>query len=125
MPFQAAFAIDELNQCILAEPTLASDPMVQAALAGDLAKLPEGDHFDGLMQILALTHAGKTSDEFRDAVEGWLASAKHPRVGPMTNSPTYRCRNCSAICGGRHYARLGRACLRHLTGAGCRLDSPD
>ena len=58
MPFQAAFAFDELKRRILIEPALASDPMVQAALAGDLGKLLEGNHFDGLMQILALTHTG-------------------------------------------------------------------
>lgn len=89
MPFQAAFAIDELNRRILAEPTLASDPMVQAALAGDLATLLKGDHFDGLMQILALTHAGMTTDEFRDAVEAWLATAKHPRYGRPYDELTY------------------------------------
>jgi 2'-5' RNA ligase/phosphoglycolate phosphatase-like HAD superfamily hydrolase len=81
MPFQAAFAIDELNRCILTEPKLASDPMVQAALAGDFAKLLEGEHFDGLMQVLALTHSGMTIDEFRDTVEAWFTFAKHPRYG--------------------------------------------
>jgi len=90
MPFQAAFAFDELNRRILLEPALASDPMVQAALAGDLAKLLEGEHFDGLMQILALTHTGMTTDEFRDAVEAWLASAKHPRYGRRYDALTYR-----------------------------------
>ena len=90
MPFQAAFAFDELKRRILLEPALASDPMVQAALAGDLGKLLEGDHFDGLMQILALTHAGMTTDEFRDAVEAWLASARHPRYGRRYDELTYR-----------------------------------
>jgi hypothetical protein len=100
MPFQAAFAIDELNRRILSEPELASDPMVQAALAGELEKLLEGEHFDGLMQVLALTHAGMTIDEFRDAVEAWLTSAKHPRYGEAyDNSPTNPCRNFCAICG--------------------------
>jgi phosphoserine phosphatase len=89
LPFQAAFAFDELKRRIIAEPKLASDPMVQAALAGDLAKLLEGEHFDGLMQILALTHAGMTTDEFRDAVEAWLISAKHPRYGRPYDELTY------------------------------------
>ncbi len=90
MPFQAAFAIDELNQRIVTEPRLASDPMVQAALAGEFAKLLEGEHFDGLMQVLALTHAGMTIDEFRDAVETWLTSAKHPRFGRPYDDLTYQ-----------------------------------
>jgi phosphoglycolate phosphatase-like HAD superfamily hydrolase len=90
MPFQAAFAIDELNRRILTEPELASDPMVQAALAGEFAKLLEGKHFDGLMQVLALTHAGMTIDEFRDAVESWLTSAQHPRYGRPYDELTYQ-----------------------------------
>jgi hypothetical protein len=36
MPFQAAFALDELKRRVTTQPELASDPMVQAALAGDL-----------------------------------------------------------------------------------------
>jgi phosphoglycolate phosphatase-like HAD superfamily hydrolase len=90
MPFQAAFAIDELNQRILTEPKLASDPMVRAALAGELAILLKGEHFDGLMQVLALTHAGMTIDEFRYAVEAWFTSAKHPRYGRPYDELTYR-----------------------------------
>jgi phosphoserine phosphatase len=90
VPFQAAFAIDELNRQILTEPELASDPMVQAALAGEFAKLLEGEHFDGLMQVLALTHAGMATGEFHEAVESWLASAKHPRYGRRYDELTYQ-----------------------------------
>jgi phosphoserine phosphatase len=86
MPFQAVFALDELKRRVVNEPNLAADAMVQAALAGDLAKLLEGEHFDGLMQVLALTHAGMTVEEFRDAVETWLVSAK---ALPPTHLPTY------------------------------------
>ncbi len=90
LPFQAAFAFDELKRRILTEPRLASDPMVQAALAGDFRKLLEGEHFDGLMQILALTHAGMTTDEFSEAVEAWLRSARHPRFGRPYDELTYQ-----------------------------------
>jgi hypothetical protein len=81
MPFQAAFAFDELKRRVVTEPELASDPMVRAALDGDLAKLLAGEHLDGVLRVLALTHAGMTTDAFRDAVESWLASARHPRFG--------------------------------------------
>jgi hypothetical protein len=64
--------------------------MVQAALRGDLAKLLEGEHFDGLMQILAITHAGMTVEEFRDAVEAWFTSAQHPRYGKPYGELTYQ-----------------------------------
>jgi phosphoglycolate phosphatase-like HAD superfamily hydrolase len=90
MPFQAAFAIDELNRRILTEPELAADPMAQAALAGEPGKLLAGEHSDGLLHLLALTHAGMTIDEFRDAVEAWLAAAKHPRYGRPYDELTYQ-----------------------------------
>ncbi len=90
MPFQAAFAIDELNRRIRTEPERAAEPMVQAVLAGDLGKLLTGEDFDGLMQLLAVTHAGMTIDEFRDAVEAWLALAKHPRFGRPYDELTYQ-----------------------------------
>jgi phosphoserine phosphatase len=90
VPFQVAFAIDELKKSIVKDPKLAAEPMVQAALAGDFAKLLAGEHFDGLMQILALTHAGMTADEFRDAVQTWLQAAQHPRFNRPYDELTYQ-----------------------------------
>ncbi len=90
LPFQAAFAIDELRRRLLSEPGLADDPMVQAALAGDLATLMAGEHFEGLLRVVALTHAGQTNHEFRQAVEAWLATATHPRFGRPYDALTYQ-----------------------------------
>ncbi|MEB3251419.1 MAG: HAD family hydrolase [Cyanobacteriota bacterium] len=90
MPFQAVFALDELKRRLPTEPELAADAMVQAALAGDLAKLLEGQHFDGLMRVLALTHAGMTVQEFGEAVEAWLASAHHPHFARPYHQLTYQ-----------------------------------
>ena len=90
LPFQVAFAIDELKRRLVSEPELAAEPMVQAALAGDFGQLLAGEHFDGLMQILALTHAGMTADEFRDAVQAWLQTAQHPRFKRPYDELTYQ-----------------------------------
>ena len=90
LPFQVAFAIDELKRRLVSEPELAEEPMVQAAMAGDFAKLLAGEHFDGLMQILAITHAGMTSEEFSDAVQAWLQTARHPRFGRPYDELTYQ-----------------------------------
>lgn len=90
MPFQVAFAIDELKRRLVSEPELAAEPMVQAALSGDFAKLLAGEHFDGLMQILAITHAGMTADEFGAAVQAWLQTARHPRFKRPYDELTYQ-----------------------------------
>jgi phosphoglycolate phosphatase-like HAD superfamily hydrolase len=79
MPFQVAFVFEELKRRAPNEPKLAADPMVRAALAGDVAKLLAGPHHDGLMHVIALTHTGMTTDEFSSWVQGWLTAAKHPR----------------------------------------------
>ncbi|MFM7734065.1 MAG: HAD family hydrolase [Cyanobium sp.] len=90
VPFQAAFAVDELRRRLSAEPALAEDPMVQAALAGDLATLLAGPRYEGLMRVLALTHAGMTVEEFQEAVDHWLASARHPRYERRYDALTYQ-----------------------------------
>jgi hypothetical protein len=65
LPFQAAFAFDELKGAVQRQPELASDPMVQAALAGDLGPLMAGGHFEGLLRVVALSHAGIREEAFR------------------------------------------------------------
>ena len=123
LPFQAAFAIDELKLRILSEPSLTSNTMVQAALDSDLAKLLEGEHFDGLMQILAITHAGMTAEEFRAAVEAWFTSALHPRYGRAYGELTYQpMQELLRYLRRRLYAGLGGTGLWHTTRASCWLD---
>ena len=62
----------------------------KAALDGYLSKLLEGPHYDGLMRILALTHAGMTTGEFKARVEKWFATARHPRYGKPYDQLTYQ-----------------------------------
>ena len=64
--------------------------MVQAALSGNIAKLLEGSHHDGLMHIMALTHAGMTNEEFQAQVESWLKTATHPRFEKGYDQLTYQ-----------------------------------
>lgn len=89
LPFQLAYALDEVRARAATDAALAADPMVQAALAGDIGKLLAGEHHDGLMQIMAITHSGMTTDEFRTRVEKWLATASHPKYGRPYDQLTY------------------------------------
>ena len=90
VPFQLAYALDTLKQMTEIKPQLKKDPMVQAALNGDFSKLLEGKHHDGLMQVMALTHAGMTTGEFNKQVENWLSSARHLRYGKTYDQLTYQ-----------------------------------
>jgi phosphoglycolate phosphatase-like HAD superfamily hydrolase len=78
MPFQLAFALDELKRRLPDEPAWKDDPMVQAALAGDLPTLL-ADHYKGIFHIIDLTGSGMATEDFSDRVRAWFATAKHPR----------------------------------------------
>ncbi len=90
VPFQLVYALDTLKNRAAKDPKLAEDEMVKAALTGDFAKLLAGEHHDGLMRILSLTHAGMTTDEFAASVKQWLATAKHPKFGKPYDQLTYQ-----------------------------------
>ena len=90
VPFQVAFAFDEVKRRAPSEPALAADPMVQAALKGDVATLLAGDRHEGLLRVLALTHTGMTTDEFNDSVEAWMSTARHPRFDRPYDQLTYQ-----------------------------------
>jgi phosphoglycolate phosphatase-like HAD superfamily hydrolase len=90
LPFQLAYALDTLKQRVAEKPELKQDPMVQAALAGDFAKLLAGAHHDGLLRVIALTHAGMTAEAFNARVQNWLDTARHPRFYLPYNQLTYQ-----------------------------------
>ena len=43
-----------------------------------------------LMQLMALTHAGITTDEFDAACRSWLATTRHPRFGRLYPQTVYQ-----------------------------------
>ena len=63
--------------------------MAQAALKGDVATLLAGDRHEGLLHVLALTHAGMTTDDFDQRVRDWMAVARHPRFDRPYDQLTY------------------------------------
>lgn len=90
VPFQLAYALDTLKQQVAEKPELKQDSMIEAALAGDFAKLLAGPHHDGLLEIVARTHAGMTTDQFQKSVEDWVSTAKHPRFKRRYDELTYQ-----------------------------------
>jgi phosphoglycolate phosphatase-like HAD superfamily hydrolase len=90
VPFQLAYALDTLEHDVARNSELKQDPMVDAALKGDFAKLLAGPHHDGLLHVIALTHSGMTTEEFQKRVEDWLATARHPRYERPYDQLTYQ-----------------------------------
>jgi phosphoglycolate phosphatase-like HAD superfamily hydrolase len=76
--FQLAFAIDRIKAMAPQHPEWKTRQPFRALLAGDKKALAAAGK-DGLLQIIAATHAGMTVEEFTKTVLDWTAMAKHPR----------------------------------------------
>ncbi|TCR65394.1 HAD family hydrolase [Bosea sp. BK604] len=78
MYVQLAFVLDRVKALAPANPGWTTQQPFKAVLDGDLRALAESGE-KGLMQLVAVTHAGMTSEEFATIATDWLASARHPR----------------------------------------------
>ena len=68
------------EQPVYAQLVFALDRAAELGRPSILEELRAGG-MPALMELLALTHAGITTDEFDAACRTWLASARHPRFG--------------------------------------------
>lgn len=75
---QLSFALDRVKAMAPLHPEWKTRQPFQAVLAGDTKALAASGE-KGLMELIAVTHAGMTSDEFARIVSDWLATARHPR----------------------------------------------
>ncbi len=79
--FQAAFALDTVQAMAAKDPALAANPAIAAAAKGDLKALGE---------VIAITHANTTSEEFAARVRQWTATAQHPTLHRHYTELTYQ-----------------------------------
>jgi phosphoserine phosphatase len=78
MYFQLAFAMDRVRALAPKRPEWKTKQPFKAALEGDMKTLAAaGEH--GLLELVAASHAGLSTDEFAAVVKDWLATARHPR----------------------------------------------
>jgi len=88
MYFQLAFALDRVKAMAPSHPEWKTLEPFKSVLAGDMAGVAAaGEH--GLLQMIAATHAGTTSEEFSGIVSNWLATARHPSLGKPYTELTY------------------------------------
>jgi phosphoglycolate phosphatase-like HAD superfamily hydrolase len=76
--FQLAFAFDQVKAMAPQHPEWKTTQPFKALLDRDMKAFAASGE-KGLLQIMAATHTGMTTDEFSKAVLGWTASARHPR----------------------------------------------
>jgi phosphoglycolate phosphatase-like HAD superfamily hydrolase len=83
--FQLAFAVDRVKALAPQHPEWKSQQPFKALLERDMTAFAATGE-NGLLQIMAVTHTGMTTDEFSKTVLDWMASARYPRFNrPYTD----------------------------------------
>jgi phosphoserine phosphatase len=78
MYVQMAFALDRVKALAPLHPEWKDKQPFKAVLEGDMKALADaGEH--GLVELVMVTHAGMTTDEFSKIVTDWLATARDAR----------------------------------------------
>ncbi len=87
--FQFAFAIDRVAALAPQHPEWETTQPFKAILDGDLDALAASGE-KGLLEIVAATHSGLTTEKFADIVDGWLKTAEHPRFHRLYTELVYQ-----------------------------------
>jgi phosphoserine phosphatase len=75
---QLAFALDRVKAMAPLHPEWKDKQPFKAVLEGDMKTLAESGE-RGLGELMMVTHAGMTNNEFEKIVADWLVTARHPR----------------------------------------------
>jgi haloacid dehalogenase-like hydrolase/2'-5' RNA ligase superfamily len=89
IPVQLAFALDRVKALAPKHPEWKEKQPFKAVLEDDMKSvLASGEH--GLLELMMVSHAGMTADEFEVIVKDWIATAKHPRFKRPYTELVYR-----------------------------------
>jgi hypothetical protein len=86
MYVQLAFALDRVKSLAAQHPEWKEKEPFPSVLKGDLKGVAAGGE-KGIIELVAATHAGMSSDEFQHIAREWIATARHPRF----NRPYTEC----------------------------------
>lgn len=89
MYFQLAFALDRVKNMARDHPEWKDKQPFKGILEGDLKAVMSGGK-KSLVEIIAATHAGMTTDEFEQIVTDWISAAKHPKTGRLYKEMVYQ-----------------------------------
>lgn len=86
---QFFFAFNRVKELSAKDPTMAERQPFKAVLEHDYNTL-FGLGLQALYELAFATHAGMTDEEFDQIARGWLATAKHPKIGRLFKQCVYR-----------------------------------
>jgi phosphoglycolate phosphatase-like HAD superfamily hydrolase len=87
--FQLAFALDRVKALAPQHPEWKETQPFKAVLEGDQRALAAAGE-KSLLEIVAVTHAGMTTDEFAGTVAEWMKTARHPGLNRPYDSLVYQ-----------------------------------
>jgi hypothetical protein len=87
--FQLAFALDRVKALAPTHPEWKSRQPFKGILDGDMKAVAAAGE-KGLLEVVAATHAGNTTEEFEKIVTGWIASARHPKTNKLYSEMVYK-----------------------------------
>jgi haloacid dehalogenase-like hydrolase/2'-5' RNA ligase superfamily protein len=89
LPVQLFFALDRVKALAPKHPEWKEKQPFKAALEDDTKTVFAGGE-KGLMELIMVSHAGMTTDEFEFIVKDWIATARHPRFKRPYTELVYR-----------------------------------
>ncbi|HEY7090564.1 MAG TPA: HAD family hydrolase, partial [Tepidisphaeraceae bacterium] len=87
--FQLLFAFDRIKSMAPQHPEWKDTEPYKSVLAGDMKGLAAAGQ-KGLLEIIAATHTGMTTDEFGATVKDWMKTARHPKFNRPYNQCIYQ-----------------------------------
>jgi len=86
---QLAFVAERLKQMSPQHPEWKDNPAVQAAIKGEVEYfLKAGEQ--ALVEVIVLTHAGMTREEFHGQAVQFFKTARHPKYGVLYTQTAYQ-----------------------------------
>ena len=86
---QYAFAFDRARVMAERDPSLKDKPGIQSIVANNRDAMARFGQVE-IATLLAVTHAGMTSDAFEEIAKTWLATAEHPRFHRLYKDCRYQ-----------------------------------
>jgi hypothetical protein len=87
--FQLQFALDRVKALAPAHPEWKSKQPFKGILEHDMKAVAAAGE-KGVLEVLAATHVGNTTEEFEKIVTDWIASARHPKTKTLYSEMVYK-----------------------------------
>ena len=89
VPFQVLFIFDRVKALAPQHPEWRSKEPFASLLRGDMAAVAASSE-TGIVQLMAATHTGMTTDEFSQSVQEWISTARHPQTRRLYTEMVYQ-----------------------------------